>query len=629
MAPNISPSRGTQQLRWVGAAVSSAGTSFGLWAKGHTTATVFIEGRGEEALTAQSDGYFGGLVEGVGPGARYQFALDGSTRMLPDPASRWQPEGPEGVSVVCDATTYCWNDQGWRGVSAPGQVLYELHIGTFTREGTWAAALEQLPLLKNLGITVLQLMPVAEFSGAFGWGYDVVLPFAPSHLYGSPDDVRRFVEAAHQLGLGVILDVVYNHLGGANHFADFSRSYFTERHDGEWGPLLNFDGPGAPAVRNFIIQNAVYWIRDFHFDGLRLDATQAMFDDSATHIIAEIVAAARAAVPDRHLYMTAENQPQDRKLLDPPERFGFGLDALASDDFHHAAHVALTGHNEFYYADYSGTPGEFVAAAKFGYLFQGQRSDIRNKPYGTPALDLQPDQFVHFLQNHDQIANSARGLRMDKLSSPGKVRALTALLLLAPQTPCLFQGQEFGASSPFLYFAGFAGDEARAIHANRIKSLAQFPSVADSAMVDELADPSDPETFRASKLDWAEYELHGTSVALHRDLLAMRRAAFQHQSARRHVDGASISASAFFLRFFAEDDQDDRIVFFNLGADREIRVIADPLVAPPTGNAWQVAWSTEDPRYGGTGRRSTSMSDRWVLPGEAAVVFKGVKAQPR
>jgi maltooligosyltrehalose trehalohydrolase len=618
------PARGSP----IGAEPSPAGTSFRLWADDHAAASVVVDGHGEYALAPEPGGYFRGFVAGVRPGARYRFRLDESSLLLPDLASHWQPDGPDGASVVCD-TAFPWSDGGWRGVVASGQVLYELHVGSFTEEGTWTAAIPYLPRLRDLGVTVLQLMPIAQFAGAFGWGYDVLLHYAPSHLYGVPDDLRRFIDAAHGFGLGVILDVVYNHVGAGSHFADFSPTYFTERHDGEWGPLLNFDGAGAAGVRKFIVENAIYWVRDFHFDGLRLDATQVLFDDSPMHIIAEIVQATRDAVPHRQLYLIAENQPQDRKLVDAPEQGGLGLDALASDDFHHSAAVALSGHNEFYYADYAGTAAELVAAAKFGYLFQGQRSDIRDKPYGTPSLDLKPRQFVHFLQNHDQIANSARGLRLDRLGAPGTVRALTALLLLAPQSPCLFQGQEFGASSPFLYFADFEGEGERAIARDRGRALAHFPSIADPPMIAALADPSDTATFHRTKLDWSEWEAHAPTVALHRDLLRLRREdpAFVRASHHRTIDGATIGEQAFFLRFFAATANDDRLLFLNLGADREIRVLADPLFAPPAGCRWQVNWSSEDPRYGGSGRRTTDTSRRWILPGRAALVFVAV-AEP-
>jgi maltooligosyltrehalose trehalohydrolase len=422
-----------------GAEATHDGTHFRVWARGHRAVSLIIEGRPAIPMASTDDGYFSVLAPDVGPDARYRFQLDGG-EPLPDPASRWQPEGPEGPSVVT-SNTFTWSDAHWRGVPPDGQVLYEIHIGTFTTEGTWSAATERLETLCDLGVTVLQVMPIGEFNGAFGWGYDTVLPYAPSHLYGQPDDLRHFIDRAHALGIGVILDVVYNHAGLGDRFKDFTPHYFSTTHQGEWGAIFNFDGEGAAGVREFMMQNAVYWIREFHFDGLRLDATQALFDDSETHIIAEIASAARAAAPERQLFMVAENQPQDRRLVESPDAGGYGLDAIGNDDFHHAARVALTGHNDFYYRDYQGTSSELLASAKYGFLYQGQRSDMRDKPYGTPSLNLKPTNFIHFLENHDQVANSARGLRMDRLGSPGAVRAITALFLLSPQTPCLFHGQ--------------------------------------------------------------------------------------------------------------------------------------------------------------------------------------------
>ncbi|HTN62388.1 MAG TPA: alpha-amylase family glycosyl hydrolase, partial [Devosia sp.] len=410
----------------LGATPDHQGVQFRVWARGRAAVSLLLENQPPISMHPQADGYFAIHIAGLAPGARYRFEIHGQA--LPDPASRWQPEGPSGPSVVMNSQ-FDWSDDGWPGLPPYGQVLYELHIGTFTAQGTWAAATERLETLRDLGITALQLMPVAAFNGRFGWGYDTVLHYAPSHLYGTPDDLRRFVDRAHQLGLGVILDVVYNHVGIGDHFNDFSPDYFSSSHAVEWGATFNFDGEGSAGVRTFIVQNAVYWVRDFHFDGLRLDATQALFDDSARHIIAEIVRETRAAAPGRHLYIVAENQPQDRQLVEAPEAGGYGVDAIGNDDFHHAARVALTGHNDFYYRDYLGTASELLASAKYGFLYQGQRSDMREKPYGTPSLDLKPWNFVHFLENHDQVANSARGLRMDKLGAPGDVRAITALVL--------------------------------------------------------------------------------------------------------------------------------------------------------------------------------------------------------
>ena len=323
-----------------------------------------------------------------------------------------------------------------------------MHIGTFTPEGTWEAALRELPGLAELGITLLEVMPVADFSGEFGWGYDGVNQFAPTRLYGQPDDFRRFVDRAHALGMGVLLDVVYNHFGpDGNYLQQFAEEYFTDRYANEWGEAINFDWPGSASVREFFLTNAVCWIEEYHLDGLRLDATQQIFDAGQSHILAELGQRVRSAAGKRSVYLVAENEPQETRLVRPLEQGGHGLDSLWNDDFHHSALVALKGHSEAYYSDYLGRPQEFISAAKWGYLYQGQRYSWQKKRRGAPGLDLAPANFVTFLENHDQVANSGRGLRVRQLTSPGRYRAMTALLLLGPGTPMLFQGQEFGSAS--------------------------------------------------------------------------------------------------------------------------------------------------------------------------------------
>ena len=358
-----------------------------------------------------------------------------------------------------------------------------MHVGTFTPAGTWEAAIEELPALAELGVTVLEIMPIADFSGRFGWGYDGVNLFAPTRLYGTPDDCRRFIDQAHALGLGVILDVVYNHLGADGNFlAQFSPEYFTDRYTTDWGQAINYEDEQAGPVREFFLANADYWIEEFHCDGLRLDATQNIYDTSADHILTAIARRVRHAAPGRATLLVAENEPQHTKLVRPPERGGYGLDVLWNDDFHHSAMVALTGRRAAYYSDYRGTPQEFISALKWGYLYQGQRYTWQQQRRGTPAFDLKPAAFVTFLQNHDQIANSGRGLRCHVLTSPGHYKALTALLLLGPGTPMLFQGQEFAASSPFYFFADCTGELARLTSQGRAAFLSQFPNLAHPDM---------------------------------------------------------------------------------------------------------------------------------------------------
>ncbi|MBY0430339.1 MAG: malto-oligosyltrehalose trehalohydrolase, partial [Rhodospirillales bacterium] len=356
--------------------------------------------------------------------------------------------------------------------------------------------------LAGLGITVLELMPAADFPGHFGWGYDGVNLFAPTRLYGRPDDFRAFVDHAHGVGLAVILDVVYNHFGpDGNYLKCFAENYVTDRYKTEWGEAVNFDGPDAGPVRTFFLTNARYWIEEFHLDGLRLDATQCFYDASDEHILSALSQTVRQAAGKRRTLLVAENEPQHPRLVRSVKSGGYGLDMLWNDDLHHSAMVALTGRNEAYYKDHAGKPQEFISAAKYGYLYQGQYYSWQSKRRGLPALDLEPWHFVNYLQNHDQVANSAHGWRAHRLTSPGRWRAMTALLLLLPGTPMLFQGQEFSASAPFLYFADHKPDLGRLVASGRAEFLSQFPSVTDPAVQEHLADPRARATFEASRLD--------------------------------------------------------------------------------------------------------------------------------
>jgi maltooligosyltrehalose trehalohydrolase len=597
-----------------------------VWAPAVNRVDVVVVDSGAVRLDAEDTGYFSGTIA-AGPGARYQFRLNQGERLYPDPASRFQPEGPHGPSEIIDPHSFRWSDAAWRGVSLEGQVLYELHVGTFTPDGTWAAAERELEELARIGITVIEVMPSAEFDGRFGWGYDGVALFAPMHLYGRPDDFRQFVDTAHRLGVAVILDVVYNHFGpSGNYLREFSQNYFTAAYENEWGDAINFDGLGSAAVREFFIANAGYWIGEFHLDGLRLDATQQIFDQSEEHILAAVGRAARKAAGGRRIILVAENEPQDTRLVRPLEDGGYGLDGLWNDDFHHSAMVALTGRAEAYYSETCGKPQEFVSAAKYGYLFQGQFYYWQQQPRGTPSVGLPPATFVSFLQNHDQVANSVYGTRGHQLTSPGRWRAMSALLLLMPSTPMLFQGQEFSASAPFLYFADHEPELAAAVRKGRGEFLKQFPSIVDYQRKQVLDDPGDPHTFARCVLDVRERLTHAPAYALHKDLLALRRddAAFRAQRAGG-VDGAVLSASAFALRFFAADPVEDRLLVVNLGRDLSRNSFAEPLVAPPFDMEWAVRWSSEEPVYGGGGLPNLWPKDRWFIPGESAVVLKPIE----
>jgi maltooligosyltrehalose trehalohydrolase len=606
----------------VGAEVMpDGGTHFRVWAPRRRCVAVVLEGGAEFALESQDGGYFAGLVPAARAGSLYRFRLDGE-RLFPDPVSRFQPNGPHGPSQVIDPAAFRWSDGSWRGAARAGQVVYEMHVGTFTPEGTWASAARELPELAGLGITMIEMMPVADFPGRFGWGYDGVNLFAPCRLYGTPDDLRRFVDRAHALGVAVILDVVYNHFGpDGNYVREFAEHYFTDRHTTDWGEPINYDDPYSGPVREFYVANAGYWIDEFHLDGLRLDATQNIYDDSADHVLAAIGRRVREAARGRGTYVVAENEPQNVRLVRPADEGGYGLDAVWNDDFHHAAVVALTGRNEAYFTDYHGTPQEFVSALKWGYLYQGQHYLWHEKRRGTPALDLHPSVFVHFIANHDQVANSARGQRVHQRTSPGRFRAMTALLLLGPQTPLLFQGQEFAASSPFLFFADHANELAQSVRRGRGEFLSQFPSVADPAVQAALPDPHDPATFRRCKLDLSERRTHAWAYDLHRDLLALRRTDPVFGRPRpRGLDGAVLGPGAFVLRYFA-DDGDDRLLVVNFGRDLSRSPTPEPLLAPPDGKSWRVRWSSEDPRYGGGGTAPPDTEEGWLVPGEAALVL--------
>jgi len=606
--------------------IADGGAHFRIWAP-HARSVEVLTAPGDRVpLTPEGNGYFSGEATTAGPGTRYHYCLDGGAR-LADPASRFQPEGVHGPSEVIDPRAFRWSDADWTGVPASGHVVYEMHIGTFTREGTWGAATRELPALANTGLTVLEVMPVAEFPGRFGWGYDGVFLFAPTRLYGTPDEFRRFVDAAHGVGLAVILDVVYNHLGPDGCvLRDYAPEYFTDRYTNEWGDPLNFDGEHSRPVRELFEANARYWIDEFHLDGLRFDATQQIFDASPEHVVAAVARAARGAAGARRVWLVAENEPQDTRLVAPRERGGFGLDAIWNDDFHHSARVALTGHREAYYTDYVGRPQELLSATKRGFLYQGQHYRWQDQPRGTPTRHVPLGAFVAYLQNHDQIANAAHGTRIHALTAPGLWRALTALLLLGPATPMLFQGQEFAASAPFLYFADHGATLAGPVRAGRVKFLAQFPSIATPAVSEGLADPGSRVSFERCKLDLAERERHAAAYALHRDLLRLRRddAVFAAQG-RWGLDGAVLGDDAFVVRWFGDDD-DDRLLLVNLGVDLHLAVMPEPLLAPPRDRRWTLAWSSEDPRYGGGGAVPWPREGAWTLPGQAAVVLRGERA---
>lgn len=606
----------------MGAQLHEDGAAFRVWARNHKSVSVRIKNC-QYPLQLEGDGYFVGDVKNVRAGDTYGFLLSGEGP-FPDPASRYQSEGPCGPSQIIDPSRFAWSDQAWQGIRLANQVIYELHIGTFTREGTWRSAIRELPALAELGITALEVMPVAEFAGSFGWGYDGVDLFAPTRIYGNPDDFRGFVDEAHRCGIGVLLDVVYNHVGpDGNYLQKFSDSYFTADHKTDWGEAINFYGQHSAPVREFYAANAAYWIKEFHLDGLRLDATQNVYDKSKDHILAEINRSARKAAGERGIIIVAENEPQDTTLIRPEKEGGYGFDGLWNDDFHHSATVALTGSREAYLADYLGSPQELLSSLKYGFLYQGQWYSWQKQRRGTSTLGLNPAAMVTFLQNHDQIANSGRGWRVHRLCSYGQYKAMTAVCLLGPGTPMLFQGQEFASSSPFLFFADHNAELAKKVRAGRSEFLRQWPSLATGQL--KFDDPCSRETFEKCKLDLSEREKHAETYALHRDLLKLRKSETVFSRQDRQFDGAILGPEGFVVRFFTEGYRDDRLLLMNLGKEVHLDPAPEPLLGPPENTQWEVQWSTEDPRYGGNGTPAPDSERNWIIPAHAAVVLRPAK----
>lgn len=583
-------------------AVCTDGTArFRVWAPEARRVDVVFEGGDCEPLTLsrEAGGYFSGSTA---TSARlYQYRVD-DNELCPDPCSRFQPRGVHGPSLLVDPQAFAWTDANWHGIDIERQVIYELHIGTFTPEGTFDAAAARLEHLRDLGVTVLEIMPVAECPGRWNWGYDGVQLYAPYHVYGDHEALKRFVDRAHALGLAVILDVVYNHVGpDGNYLRCFSPHYFSQRYRTDWGEPFNFDGEHNAGVREFIIGNACYWVREFHLDGFRLDATQSIFDASETHVLAELTQRARAAAQPRRIIFVAENEPQSSEHLLPASAGGFGIDAMWNDDFHHTARVALTGSRDGYFHDYTGRAQEFISCVRRGFLYQGQWYEWQKQSRGSPLTGRGASACIIFLQNHDQVGNTATGVRLQSHCAPARHRALLALTLLAPQTPLLFMGQEFGASTPFTFFADHTEKLACQVHTGRREFLKQFRAYAEATLQALIPDPDAERTFLDSKLDWSECERNGAVLGLHRDLLHLRaNDPVISRQAVDAIDGATLSEHSFVLRWF-DADHGDRLLIVNLDRELPAGSLAEPLLAPPRGSGWQVLWNSEAPQYGGLG----------------------------
>jgi malto-oligosyltrehalose trehalohydrolase len=490
--------------------------------------SLVIEGEADPLpMSRHADGWFRITTDLARAGSRYRFRLDDGQE-VPDPASRFQPDDIKGPSEVIDPNGFTWSDQDWRGRPWEECVIYELHVGSFTAEGTYRAVIEKLDHLVELGVTAIELMPLADFPGTRNWGYDGVLLFAPDSSYGRPDDLRTLVDVAHAKGLMVFLDVVYNHFGPEGNFIpNYAPQLFTDKHKTPWGNAVNYGDAGSKAVRAFIIANACYWVREFHFDGLRLDAVHAIIDESEPHILKELAETVRTMVGDeKYIHLVIENDLNQAHLLERDERGQpRWYNAQWNDDFHHCLHAAATKEIFGYYRAYEDSISLAARALAEGFAYQGEVSPFTNRPRGEISNYLPPTAFVSFIQNHDQIGNRPFGERITDISSWKAARAITAIYLLAPEIPLLFMGEEWHSDVPFQYFCNFEGELADNIRDGRREEFAGFPAFSDPAEKEKIPDPTALETFEASKLDWdslAEAE-HAEWLGWYKHLLAVRR----------------------------------------------------------------------------------------------------------
>ncbi len=598
----------------------SEGYQLSVWAPGHHRINVEIHDLQRSIppvsvrLSSEENGFFSTTIPWAQPGMFYGIVIDNGETLLPDPYSRFQPSGPQGLSQLVDAQSYPWNDSDWTGIEIQNTILYEMHIGTFTKEGTWKAAAEKLSTLTDMGINAIELMPISEFSGNFGWGYESVNLFAPYHLYGIYNDCKYFIDQAHKYKIAVVLDVVYSHLGPESQYLNsFSSDYFTSKYTNEWGRAINFDGDNCQPVRQFFLDNVRYWIEEFHFDGLRIDAAQQIFDSSPTHIISEMVTTAHDSAKDRNCIVIAENETQDSIIIRK-----YKVDASWNEDFHRSATVALTGHSEAYFSDYTASAQEFVSLAKYGFLFQGTFFSWQNQCRGKPALDIPPYRFVNYLQNHDQIANTFRGKRIHWQTATGVYRSMTAALILFPQIPMLFQGQEFGASSPFYFFSQHGEERNEHVAKGRAVFLSQFKSISD-LNGPFVPKPCDPDGFLKSKLDDNERQSHAETVKLHFDLISIRKNDPAYKiNMREKIDGAVLGNECFVIRFFCKTHE-DRLLLINFGKQLQLRSMSEPLLAPPLNTKWKRVWYSDDPSYGGDGILPMIQNSVWTIPGQSAM----------
>lgn len=597
-----------------------------VWAPRVRTLAVQLEGqdRPPVAMAPRQGGYFEAEVTEVAEGMTYRYLLDGD-KVRPDPASRFQPEGVHGPSALVDPDAFAWTDRGWTGLAREDLILYELHTGTFTKDGTFEAIIPLLDALKHeLGVTAIELMPVAQFPGRRNWGYDGVAPFAPQHSYGGPQGLKQLVDACHGRGLGVVLDVVYNHLGPEGNYLNDFGPYFTDDYRTPWGRAINFDGPDSDAVRHYVVSNALYWITEYHLDGLRLDAVHGIYDRSARHILAELAEAVHreAARQGRHVQVIAESDLNDARVITPPSRGGYGLDAQWSDDFHHALHTLLTGERTGYYEDF-GRLDHLATALRDGFVYAGQHSVHRRRRHGNSSRRCRPSQFVVAAQNHDQVGNRAQGERLASLVPFEALKVAAAAVLLSPNLPLLFMGEEYGETAPFLYFTEHGDpDLVEAVRRGRREEFAAF------RWAGEVPDPQDPATFERSRVHPGGLPEDPRQAALlrwYRRLIALRRsvpALGASESPRRLLAVWAHAAQRTLVVHRKGPDGSEALLFLGFNEAPVALTLDEPM------GAWHLALdgAAEDFGLSGTSPAPASLQVALegatvALPAHAAVVY--------
>lgn len=583
----------------------SGGVRYRLWAPHTNSVEAVIFGpEGKDIirtvpLEPENEGFFS-IVDPEGrAGDRYKYRLDGE--LFPDPFSRWQPGDPGDASMVIDPNAYPWEISDWPKIPLAESVIYELHIGAFTLDGTFRSAIERLDHLVALGVTTLEIMPVAAFPGQRNWGYDGVMLFAPDSSYGHPDDFRALIDAAHQRGLNVLLDVVYNHFGpDGNYLASFSPDYFNSRLKTPWGNAINFSGKNSRHVRAIFLDNIRYWLEEFRLDGFRLDATHEILDDSTPHLLQEIAWIAH----DHHAIVMAEDDRNLASLALPVEQGGMGLDGLWADDFHHTVRVALTGKREGYFANFDGNPRELAQTLHDGWFFTGQEAPVTRTKRGSPTTGLRLEQFVHCISNHDQTGNQAFGERLHHLVSPEAYRAASALLCLTPGTPLLFMGQEWAASSPFLYFTDHHDELGRLVTEGRRKEFKDFvEALPDHRSLEEIPDPQEEITFLRSKLQWDELSLHPHKqiLQLYRKLLKLRLTTPALRKRSRESFRVKVLGSGVIGIHFKETAHSGILALVDLKGGNSWDLTENSFANLPSDCSWQSFFSTNEQRFGGSG----------------------------